>query len=413
MSIFPGPLETVAANDISQLCADQISEGTELELKSDLPAKDGRLDSWHSGGSIGDYARNEIAEEIIAFANTAGGVVCIGIKETNDHPKRADAPHPLPRVHDLARRLRQSVYSIVDPPLPILESTGVELQSGSGVVLLRVPPSRRRPHRHQVNKEVFVRRNDESVRVSMREIQELTIQAVSEATRLETIISERRKKFREETLQWLRGAPGGGFHVVAVPTIPIDLGRVVGRPALTNFGPTITAHWPNGNQTQCVWPWRTSNWKPGLRSITGAGERLDSVVSCSLLTNGTCELDYKFKTSDRTPGLFIGWLIGALGFMLAWICRIQREAGISVEYACAIQLPIFGQAIAFVRHGATSFAEGDGSVLPDGIHEFPLVSVGLADELPIILQQFDEDLWNLAGYDIERHGPTFSLTPLA
>ena len=179
MPIFGDKLEAVTLGDVAQVCTDQISEGTDFELKSDLPTRDGRSDAWHGGGSFGDYARNEIAEEIIAFANTLGGVVCLGINETADHPKRAHSPNPLPRVHDLARRLRQSVYGIIDPPLPVLEAAGVELASGSGVVLLRVPPSRRRPHRHQVSKEVFIRRNDETVRISMREIQELTMQAVS------------------------------------------------------------------------------------------------------------------------------------------------------------------------------------------------------------------------------------------
>jgi hypothetical protein len=82
--------------DIQQICADQIPEGTELELKSDLPSKAGRgADPWHAGGGIGDYARNEIAEEIVAFANTFGGIVCLGINESADHPKRAQSVNPL------------------------------------------------------------------------------------------------------------------------------------------------------------------------------------------------------------------------------------------------------------------------------------------------------------------------------
>jgi hypothetical protein len=36
--------------------------------------------------------------------------------------------------------------------------------TGGGVVVLRVPPSRRRPHRQMVNKEVFIRRGDETAR---------------------------------------------------------------------------------------------------------------------------------------------------------------------------------------------------------------------------------------------------------
>jgi hypothetical protein len=101
MRILHEALSTVSASDIAQLCSDQIPEGTELELKSDLPSRGGRGDPWHAGARIGDYARNEVAEEIIAFANSFGGAVCVGINETADHPKRADSPHLLPRVHYL------------------------------------------------------------------------------------------------------------------------------------------------------------------------------------------------------------------------------------------------------------------------------------------------------------------------
>jgi len=122
VGIFGGNLESLAAHDVLQLCSDQVPEGTEVEYKSDLPVKGGRAqDAWHSGGAVGEYARNAIAEEIAAFANTMGGIVCIGIAETQDHPKRADKPQPLPRVHELARRIRQSVYDVIDPPLSVLE----------------------------------------------------------------------------------------------------------------------------------------------------------------------------------------------------------------------------------------------------------------------------------------------------
>jgi hypothetical protein len=39
MRILREPIETITAQDIRQLCADQVSEGTEIELKSDLPSK--------------------------------------------------------------------------------------------------------------------------------------------------------------------------------------------------------------------------------------------------------------------------------------------------------------------------------------------------------------------------------------
>lgn len=412
MGLFPNNLQDTSAEDILRLCSDHVPEGMEFEIKADLPTRDGRLDVWHSGGPIGDYGRNEIAEEIIAFANTLGGVVCLGINETEGHPKGADAPNPLPRVHELARRLRQAVHGVIDPPLPVLEGIGVEIENENGVVVLRVPPSRRRPHRHLVSKEVFVRRSDETVRVSMREIQELTMQAVSEAARVETAIAERRKLSDSRITQWLqaRGRGSGiGLHILGLPTIPIDLGRIAGRPRYTNFAPQITANFQGGNSVVCNVPWRAADWRPGLRSINGTGQCPDGNTSYTLLTNGMCELEFTLSTNAQRQGVLISWLAAALGFSLAWIERVRSEANVPAEYACAVQISILNGPIYLAPYGATSFAQSSEVTLPPGLHEFPLISVGTADEFPLVLQRFDEDVWNLAGEDIQRIAPTFSI----
>jgi hypothetical protein len=52
-------------------------------------------------------------------------------------------------------------------------------------------------------------------------------------------------------------------------------------------------------------------------------------------------------------------------------------------------------------------------MLPEGWHEFPLVSVGVAEEFPAILQRFDEDLWDLAGASAQLIVPTFSFASAA
>lgn len=276
MRILQAAIDAISADDVRQLCADEVSEGSEIELKSDLPTRNGRAqDPWHAGQSVGDYARNQIAEEVVAFANTLGGAVCIGINETEDHPKRAASPNPLPGVHDLARRLRQAVYDVIDPPLPMLEAVGIELVSGgSGVVLIRVPLSRRRPHRHNANREVYVRRADETVKISMREIQELTIQSVAETTRVENTIAERRRTFmssvhewhsqrRENGLLW-----GGGLHFFGIPTTAMDLVRIAGRPELTPLHPRVNVRHGKQPPVECAWPHsRSLIWRPGLRSF--------------------------------------------------------------------------------------------------------------------------------------------------
>ena len=199
--------------------------------------------------------------------------------------------------------------------------------------------------------------------------------------------------------------------MLALPTIQIDLGRVVGRPRLTDFVPKVTVQLPNGQQVECHWPWKPTVWKPQLRSIASISTRQDSVASYSLQTNGTCELEFKFKATEDRPGLFIGWLVGAVGLMLAWMERVRTEAGVPVEFACAIQIPIFKGAVSLVQYGVSTFAQSQGALLPNGFHEFPLISVGSAEEFPAVLQRFDEDLCDLAGYGIQRAAPTFSITP--
>lgn len=91
--------------------------------------------------------------------------------------------------------------------------------------------------------------------------------------------------------------------------------------------------------------------------------------------------------------------------------RIRSEARGSSEYALAVTLPIVaGKHVALLPYGAGSFALGDGTVLPPGEHMFPVMSVGAKDEFPRHLERFDEDLWNLAGYDIQLTPATFAMS---
>ena len=72
---------------------------------------------------IGRVARDDLAKEVIAFANAYGGIVVVGIDETEDNPKRAKeifSPQ-IPRVVDCAEQLTRALRGVIDPPLPLLE----------------------------------------------------------------------------------------------------------------------------------------------------------------------------------------------------------------------------------------------------------------------------------------------------
>jgi hypothetical protein len=141
--------------------------------------------------SIGRVARDDIAKEVVAFANAYGGVGIIGIDETDDHPKRARQLAQIPRVTDCAEQLARALRSIVDPPLPMLEVRGIASgASGEGVVVIRVGPSPSAPHGFGIPPETYVRHGSESKPLSMRELQSMFFER---RTRLERVASRRQE----------------------------------------------------------------------------------------------------------------------------------------------------------------------------------------------------------------------------
>ena len=80
-------LEKISSADIDGIIKDGWIEDEEIEFKQEVPSRDGRQDRWYFDQSgLSDYGRNQILAEIVAFANTYGGDLVIGIIETEDKP---------------------------------------------------------------------------------------------------------------------------------------------------------------------------------------------------------------------------------------------------------------------------------------------------------------------------------------
>lgn len=173
--MFPTRLSDVTAAEILSLFEADVSEGLDLEFKRSLPAKSG-TDPWMIGGRIGDEAKDHLTREIIAFANTDGGTLIVGVDEDPAN-KRAIAPiRPIPKCKEAANNLYQSIGQRIEPRLPVFECEGVvtEADGTSGVIVMRTLSSYLAPHRHTQDRHCYVRRNDASEPMSMAEIQEKT-----------------------------------------------------------------------------------------------------------------------------------------------------------------------------------------------------------------------------------------------
>jgi hypothetical protein len=100
------------------LILQEVPEGQTIEYKAILPEEGGKDDRWLTYcDRIGKYARDELLEEICAFANADGGHLVLGVAETAEKPPRAAKLQPLPHVSDLAERLGKQIRDCIDPQL--------------------------------------------------------------------------------------------------------------------------------------------------------------------------------------------------------------------------------------------------------------------------------------------------------
>ena len=148
-----------------------------------------------------EYARREILAEVVAFANAQGGHVILGIDESTSHPKRASGISTIPACADLADRLRLQARDLIVPQLPVLSVRALSTDGESGVVIMRVGASRAAPHRLRPILECYIRRADRTEAMTMREIQDLTLQRERGLGQVEARFEARHSGFMDELLK--------------------------------------------------------------------------------------------------------------------------------------------------------------------------------------------------------------------
>lgn len=103
----------------------------------------------------------KIVRELIAFANTEGGTLLIGVDDDGSIP---GVKHPEEEGHVISEALKKYCK-----PALLYKETVVALSAKKYVVRFDVPPSARRPHYLALDKnpkETFVREKDMSIKAS-------------------------------------------------------------------------------------------------------------------------------------------------------------------------------------------------------------------------------------------------------
>jgi len=195
-AIFEKPLSELTWSDFEDIVANGLEEDQTLEFKESLQVKDGGIDPWQSGSSkIGKYARDSLAEEIVAFANAYGGVVIVGIEETKDNPRRAEA-FKTPLIRDCIEcmdHLEPALRSCFDPPISGFDIRAIPKPNGEGegLIVIRVASSTLAPHGVGRPPEAYVRRGSVKDPLTMRDLHNLFWES---RTRRERVLEIRRER---------------------------------------------------------------------------------------------------------------------------------------------------------------------------------------------------------------------------
>ncbi len=312
----------------------------------------------------------------------------------------------------------------VEPQLPRIEIFAVQTEGDKGVVLIRVGKSRLAPHRVTKTRVCPVRRADRCEEMTMREIQDMTLNVSRGLERLERRLSERTKRFHLEFKR--RGSPENayGIRLTAVPIgDEIRFERVFRQGGLAEDLdiPWLTVSHQQGNDIsdlETPLDFHSACWRPILR---GARKEIHSdppmisreFIYRELYCDGLVELGFIMRRLDGV-NYFISpdWLVFLFVNLIKHAHHVRNKSGFPVaEYAIEVAIFAVGTSIPVAlksklglrskSHILDESLESHGSrVLHSNPIKFPQYSLGDLDEIPKLLALFRRDLWNSLGEDI-------------
>lgn len=383
--MFLKPLQSLIASDIEQICKDAVQESDVVEFKEALSAKDGP-DGWHSGTDhVGDRAKNEIVREVVAFANAHGGTLILGIEESEDHPKRAKDIKPIRACADLASRIAMFCRDLIDPPLsPQPAIVPVPVDGDAGVVVVSVARSRNAPHRRTSDLESFARRADRTAKMTMREIQDLTLQVDRGLAAIERRFTERRLQGQLPSTSLVMRVTGVALSPIVVP-VP---GASVPTLNTKTYKGTV-----NGQPSTFTFPQRIGFFRPILRGVRSVDKGSRGTATVEIKEDGLVEIVH-LLTGDIST-LYASWFIVLVCNVLDLIDWARMSSGApGTEYGLEVEiLAVVPTQIAYYRGNEFDVS----GPMPAGRTLFPQYLVQGRETFSELVKQIERDFWNAAG----------------
>lgn len=414
------PHHEITAADIEELVESKVPEGERTEYKQALTGSSAK--AWADTQRLTQEAKNQILEEVVAFANAYGGVLVLGIAESSTSPPVAQRAVPIPQCVELAKRFALVFRDRVEPQLPHLKIFGVPTEEGTdgGVVVFQTPRSRRAPHRITRTWLFPVRQMDSSERnMSMRRIREMVLSREQGMDHLNQRLRNRDARFREKLPEnrW-------GLRITALPVgNDVQLDRVynqasalvdgIGKPevVLSRANPQLPISGAN-EVAECV----KRGWAPIIRGAKTTRDdsphRLTHTDAClELKCDGLVEFTWSHALLVQSPlsgdlypyQLYTDTAVLQLANMLGWVEALRRHANaVLAEYVIDIAVHVSGEN-AVILPGNASISEmyrigsGLGGYIKEPVTSLPQHWLVELADAPDLLTRFERDLSNAAG----------------
>ena len=429
ISVLSKPPNRITLEDISSLISEKVPEGAQIEFKECLPSRDGKSDPWSRGEkNIGDYAKNAILEEVVAFANAYGGALVLGIAEDSAQLPVAANVSPVPHCAELAARFKHVFRDRVEPQLPVLDVIPVQTEGDDGIIVFRAGKSRRAPHRVNHAKNLWkcpIRRSDRCEAMGMREIQDMTLNLARGTERMERRLHDRTRKFEDEFKSIQTPDDAFGFRVTAIPVdddIRFEsvysggaLIQEVRPPAISTM--RITANGSDHLRTiPSQYKLHPDDWRPILRGARAEADhilydRRQQLAYLEIHCDGLLEYEFVANrlflndSKDRNKDILDNEIpVSMLHTILAWSRNVREQAyAPSAEFAIYVQIKLTALQMNVGVHN--NIAVGEFGITQKKSDGFPIYSLRGPEEIESIVSLFERDFWNHLGREIgEQQG---------
>ncbi len=402
MMILSKSFDALTLTDIQQLITDKIPENNQLEYKGALSASKG-IDPWENGKNrIGDKARNELLEELVAFANAQGGILFLGIAETNDGKGIPERINPIRQCEALIKPLELQIRDCIEPKIHTIQIKAIQTNNdGKGVLLFNVQKSRSAPHRLKPTKECYIRRNDRSEKMSMIEIQDYTLLIDKGMDRVEAEFKKQQETFNNNFLNFSQNNRFVfGIKAVIVPVYAdIYIDKLYNNSDF--FFPRI-----NGVKTkldnqelQFDYDFRNGRPTPIIRGVRFQEFSSQIRFLAELYCNGTAQVSMFFSAEEQHKealGIndYFGMVINAI--LLAHQYKVF-SGFTDIEYGLEIEIKKDNGPLRVCGWNDPNKSRHVGDLSPPAL--FPRYSIQNQQNYNNLMTVIYRDFWNAAGLD--------------